>query len=100
MWTEVGTVSAAIAAASGLGAIAVSWHYGRKALAESDHALRYERLREARDLVGKLGVAADNTFFNQANEAGAQLRVVLTTLVGEFSACRKLAETEWDLSSY
>jgi hypothetical protein len=99
-WTEVGTVSAAIAAAAGLGAMAVSWHYGRKALAESDRALRYERLREARDLVGRIGIAADNTLWNQANEAGAQLRAVLTTLVGDFAACLKLAETEWDLSAY
>ena len=100
VWTEVGTVSAVVAAVAGIGAIGVSWYYGQRATEGAEQALRYERIREARELVGRIEITAGNTRWHETSEAGARLRAVLMTLPGEFTACQKLAETEWNLDSY
>ena len=99
-WTETGTIAAVAAAVAAVVAIGLSWYYGHRAVADSGRALRYERLREARDLINTIRVTADNSRFMESNEAAAKLRAVLVTLDGDLVATRKLANTEWGHQSY
>ncbi|TMJ93296.1 MAG: hypothetical protein E6G67_12805 [Actinobacteria bacterium] len=100
-WERVGTVAAIVAALAGIGAFVVSWVYGRRADRGSTKALRYERLREARELVGAIRATGDGARWLECNEAAAHLRAVLVAVGDdEFPSTRKLANTEWNLDSY
>ncbi len=95
-WTKAGAVAAVIAAGAGIAAVV----YGRRALGDARKAVTYDRLREARELVGSLRVAADNTRWTDVAEAAAQLGSVLAVIGVELPMTRRLAETEWNLTSY
>jgi len=69
-WEEVGTVAAVVAAVAGI----LSWRVGVRASRSSTDALHFERLAEARRLVGEIRLMGDNTYWDRCSEAQAQLR--------------------------
>jgi hypothetical protein len=99
-WTKVGTIAAIVAAAGTVAGLLLAWWYGSRAARDSRKVVAYDRLREARELVGLIQVNGDNTRWSEASEAQARLRVVLPTLGGEFPATLKLASDAWDLTTY
>jgi hypothetical protein len=62
-WEKIGSIAAVVAAVAAAGAFAVAWIYGRRASHDSTKAVKYERLREARDLVSIIRTTGDNIRF-------------------------------------
>jgi hypothetical protein len=99
-WTKIGTVAAVVAAVGAVITVLVSWRYGRRGVAESERAILYDRLREARELVGRIRLTGDNTRWNECGEACAQLRTVLVTIPPDLPQTLRLASTTWNLDNY
>jgi len=78
-WEKVGTIAAVVAALTG----AATFILSRRALTHSKKTVLYERLRDARELVGSMLLNGNNVRWAQCNEAGAQLRGVVAR-----SGCR------------
>jgi hypothetical protein len=95
-WEKVGTVAAVVAAVTG----GATFFLSRRALAHSKKTVLYERLRDARELVASMSLNGDNIRWAQCNEAGAQLRAVLTTIDMPLPETEKLASVEWSLDAY
>jgi hypothetical protein len=74
--------------------------YGRRAGRDSTKAVKYERLREARELVSIIRRTGDNIGFPECNDACANLRAIVAVIGGEFPHTRRLTEIEWDLDAY
>src|SRR2546423_12723547 len=79
-WTEIGAVAAVIAAVGAVVGVGVAWWYGKRSVGDAQKSITYDRLREARELVGKIKLMADNTHWNDASEAAGQLRSVVATI--------------------
>jgi hypothetical protein len=99
-WEKVGTVAAVVAALSAVGALVVSWIYGRRASRQSTKAVTYERLREARELVSTIRRAGDNTRFPECNDACASLRAIVAVIGEDLPQTRRLTEVEWEVDLY
>jgi hypothetical protein len=99
-WEEVGAVAAVVAAVAGVFALVATWWYGRSSRSDSRAAVKYERLAEARRLVGEVGSYADNALWARCAEAQAQLRPLLAQLRMDLPECRGVAETSWSLENY
>ncbi len=99
-WTKIGTVAAVIAAIGTAAAVGVSWWYGKRSVRDAHKAVTYDRLREARELVGKIKVNGDNTRWAECHEAAAQLRSLIATVGIDLPASQRLAAIEWDLDKY
>jgi hypothetical protein len=72
----------------------------RRALSHSKKTVIYERLRDARELVGSMLLNGNNVRWDQCNEAGAQLRGVVTSIGMPLPETSKLASVEWNLDAY
>ena len=94
-WTKVGTIAAVVAAGGTIVAIAVSWWYGHGVRGDSRKAITYDRLREARELVGEMDIKGSNVRWAECNEAGAQLRAVISTIDAELPNTKAIAEIKW-----
>jgi hypothetical protein len=95
-WEKVGTIAAIVAALAGVATFILS----RRALTHSKKTVLYERLRDARELVGSMLLSGNNIRWDQCNEAGAQLRGVLAAIELPLPETAKLASVEWNLDAY
>ena len=95
-WEKVGTIAAVVAALTG----AATFILSRRALTHSKKTVLYERLRDARELVGSMLLNGNNVRWAQCNEAGAQLRGVVASIGMPLAETSKLASVEWNLDAY
>jgi hypothetical protein len=100
-WTKIGTIAAVVAAVGGIAAVIVSWLYGRRTDGDARRAVRYERLREARELVSRIQYMGDATRYGECNDLCSQLEPMLALLDASFPQAERLAaKTTWDLESW
>jgi hypothetical protein len=99
-WEKVAAIAAVIAAGAGVVGIVVTWLLGRATRRDSRKALEYERLAEARRLVGEIRGMADNGIWFRVEEAQAQLRPLLRLIDHDLPECVALAEATWSVDTY
>jgi hypothetical protein len=95
-WVVVGTIAGVVAALGAIGAVIATIVYGRKTDADARRAVRYERLREVRDMLTRAGIAAGNTRFGDANDLCGRVADLLPQLQGDYPNVLALVETEWE----
>ncbi|MGD0272512.1 MAG: hypothetical protein ABSB96_02105 [Gaiellaceae bacterium] len=93
---KVGSIAAVVAAVAAVLSFAIAWHFGRRA----KNAVKYERLREARDLVETIFHTGNNTRWPDCNEAASRLRALVAVAGLTLPHTRRLSETKWDMDSY
>jgi hypothetical protein len=97
---EVGAIAAIVAAGAAMAGLCVAWFYGSRARSDAANSARYERLAEARRLVGEIRGFADNTHWSEVRVRQSQLRSVLSNLELDLPKVTRLAETAWGPATY
>jgi hypothetical protein len=93
---KAGSIAALVAAVAAVLSFLVAWYFGWRA----KNAVKYERLREARDLVERMFNTGNNKYWPDCNEAAARLRALIVAAGLTLPETLRLAETEWNSPSY
>ena len=99
-WIVIGTVAGVVAAVGAVAAVIATIVYGRMTDSDARTAIRYERLREARELLSRIRSAGDNTGWSECNDLCARLGALLPQLGGSLPAAERLVRVRWDLDAY
>jgi hypothetical protein len=99
-WVVVGAIAGIAAAVAGTAAVVATVVYGRKTDADARTAIRYERLREVRDMLTRARLVGGNMGWGECNDLCRSVAGIVPQLPGKYPNVLAFVGIEWNSATY